>query len=254
MYPARRSWTRSRIPARTRRGAGDPSVGANPPRIGGGAASLAPARQLTPQAEKGDGFVLSSVRFRSKSHGRCMRRRTVRSPPRARPVRPSALRRLRRRRPDRTDAAATGARLARRSCCAAARPARPRGRSDRGPARDRGRERDRRHRLLHRRRPQHDSTRAATTAPARSATCSAPRAPTSSTRRSTRGSLERWGERGKGSWITVYTNPGHAYVVDRRAALRHLDPRRRPTGPGWSKDVKAGLVNGPFQKRHFLGL
>jgi hypothetical protein len=25
-------------------------------------------------------------------------------------------------------------------------------------------------------------------------------------------------------------------------------------GPGWSKDVKAGLVNGPFQKRHFLGL
>jgi hypothetical protein len=26
------------------------------------------------------------------------------------------------------------------------------------------------------------------------------------------GSLMKWGERGKGAWITVYTNPGHAYV------------------------------------------
>ena len=23
----------------------------------------------------------------------------------------------------------------------------------------------------------------------------------------------KWGERGKGAWITVYTNPGHAYAV-----------------------------------------
>ena len=23
----------------------------------------------------------------------------------------------------------------------------------------------------------------------------------------------KWGERGKGAWITVFTNPGHAYVV-----------------------------------------
>ena len=23
----------------------------------------------------------------------------------------------------------------------------------------------------------------------------------------------KWGEKGKGDWITVYTNPGHAYVV-----------------------------------------
>jgi hypothetical protein len=27
------------------------------------------------------------------------------------------------------------------------------------------------------------------------------------------GSFMRWGEKGKGEWITVYTNPGHAYVV-----------------------------------------
>jgi hypothetical protein len=27
------------------------------------------------------------------------------------------------------------------------------------------------------------------------------------------GSFMRWGKRGRGSWITVFTNPGHAYVV-----------------------------------------
>jgi hypothetical protein len=27
------------------------------------------------------------------------------------------------------------------------------------------------------------------------------------------GSFMRWGEKGKGEWITIYTNPGHAYVV-----------------------------------------
>jgi hypothetical protein len=27
------------------------------------------------------------------------------------------------------------------------------------------------------------------------------------------GSFMRWGKKGKGDWITVYTNPGHAYVV-----------------------------------------
>jgi hypothetical protein len=25
-------------------------------------------------------------------------------------------------------------------------------------------------------------------------------------------------------------------------------------GPGWSKDVKRGEVNGPFKKRHYLDL
>ena len=37
----------------------------------------------------------------------------------------------------------------------------------------------------------------------------------------------------------------------------HMDtsiPDDGAAGPGWSKDVKAGLVNGPFQKRHYLGL
>ena len=46
-------------------------------------------------------------------------------------------------------------------------------------------------------------------------------------------SFMRWGERGKGSWITVYTNPGHAYAVI--AGLR-LDTssagERRSSGKG----------------------
>lgn len=63
-----------------------------------------------------------------------------------------------------------------------------------------------------------------------------------------------WGERGAGSWITVYTNPGHAYVVIAGLRFDTSIPDDGGEGPGWSKDVKAGLVNGPFQKRHFLGL
>jgi hypothetical protein len=68
------------------------------------------------------------------------------------------------------------------------------------------------------------------------------------------GSLRRWGERGRGSWITVYTNPGHAYVVIAGLRFDTSMPDDGAEGPGWSKDVKAGLVNGPFQKRHYLGL
>ena len=68
------------------------------------------------------------------------------------------------------------------------------------------------------------------------------------------GSLRKWGERGRGSWITVYTNPGHAYVVIAGLRFDTSIPDDGAEGPGWSKDVKAGLVNGPFQKRHYLGL
>jgi hypothetical protein len=64
----------------------------------------------------------------------------------------------------------------------------------------------------------------------------------------------RWGERGKGTWITVYTNPGHAYAVIAGLRFDTSIPDDGQQGPGWSKDVKAGLVNGPFQKRHFVGI
>ncbi len=56
------------------------------------------------------------------------------------------------------------------------------------------------------------------------------------------GSFMRWGSRGKGRWITVYTNPGHAYVVvgglrldtsggDRLSA----EDQRSGPGPRWRK-------------------
>ncbi|MEX2196654.1 MAG: hypothetical protein WD844_15345 [Thermoleophilaceae bacterium] len=54
-------------------------------------------------------------------------------------------------------------------------------------------------------------------------------------------SFMRWGERGRGRWITVYTNPGHAFIViaglrfdtggrDRVARRRG----RAGTGPRWA--------------------
>jgi hypothetical protein len=56
------------------------------------------------------------------------------------------------------------------------------------------------------------------------------------------GSFMRWGDSGKGRWITVYTNPGHAYVVI--AGLRldtsggdrlSAEDRRSGRGPRWRK-------------------
>jgi hypothetical protein len=54
-------------------------------------------------------------------------------------------------------------------------------------------------------------------------------------------SFMRWGKRGKGKWITVYTNPGHAFVMIaglrfdtgfRDNRVRGLHPGR---GPRWGK-------------------
>ena len=65
------------------------------------------------------------------------------------------------------------------------------------------------------------------TAPARSATrCTAA---TSSPVRSPPGRCESWGHRGKGRWISVYANSGHAYAVI--AGLRwdtSMTPGQRP--------------------------
>jgi hypothetical protein len=56
-------------------------------------------------------------------------------------------------------------------------------------------------------------------------------------------SFMRWGERGPGQWITVYTNPGHAYVVIAGLRFDTSQPDDGKSGPGWSKDVSAGFVN-----------
>jgi len=47
----------------------------------------------------------------------------------------------------------------------------------------------------------------------------------------------RWGERGPGQWITVYTNPGHAYVVI--AGLRFDTSGPGERGPRWRRGARS---------------
>jgi hypothetical protein len=66
------------------------------------------------------------------------------------------------------------------------------------------------------------------------------------------GSFMKWGLEGPGRWVTVYTNPGHAYIVI--AGLRfdtslRDDPSR--TGPAWSKRLRR---DDSFVARHPRGL
>jgi hypothetical protein len=63
------------------------------------------------------------------------------------------------------------------------------------------------------------------------------------------GPLMHWGQRGRGSWITVYANSGHAYAVI--AGLRFDTSMTSGNGPGWSRNVGAGKANGPFVARHW---
>jgi cell wall-associated NlpC family hydrolase len=69
-------------------------------------------------------------------------------------------------------------------------------------------------------------------------------------------SFMRWGEPGKGKWITVYTNPGHAFIVIaglrfdtgmRDRSVRGLAPGR---GPRWAKKQRS--TRG-FKARHPVG-
>jgi cell wall-associated NlpC family hydrolase len=65
------------------------------------------------------------------------------------------------------------------------------------------------------------------------------------------GPMEGWGRAGKGRWITVYANAGHAYAVI--AGLRWDtagDPRG--TGPRWHRSTHAA-AGGPFIARHPTG-
>ena len=62
------------------------------------------------------------------------------------------------------------------------------------------------------------------------------------------GSLAGWGSAGKGRWITVYANGGHAYAII--AGLRwDTAGNTRGTGPRWHKSLKA-QASGPFTSRH----
>jgi cell wall-associated NlpC family hydrolase len=58
----------------------------------------------------------------------------------------------------------------------------------------------------------------------------------------------RWGERGKGQWITVYTNSGHAFVVI--AGLRFDTSGPGQSGPRWRTSARSSRG---YQLRHPVG-
>jgi len=75
------------------------------------------------------------------------------------------------------------------------------------------------------------------------------------------GSFMRWGEKGVGQWITIYTNYGHAYAVI--AGLR-LDTSAAAVTRATKSQYKKALESGPrwrptqrssrgFKKRHPVG-
>ena len=61
--------------------------------------------------------------------------------------------------------------------------------------------------------------------------------------------FERWGLRGRGQWITVYANSGHAYVVV--TGLRFDTSGRGESGPRWRTHTRSGVG---YVRRHPVGL
>jgi hypothetical protein len=55
-----------------------------------------------------------------------------------------------------------------------------------------------------------------------------------------------WKKPGKGKWITVYSNPSHAYMVV--AGLRFDTANTAGSGPRWSKSLRS--TSGRFRARH----
>ena len=65
----------------------------------------------------------------------------------------------------------------------------------------------------------------------------------------TSGALMGWGKPGKGKWITVYSNPGHVFLVV--AGVRFDTSGNRKTGSRWQSDMRC---TGGFVARHPPGL
>jgi Putative peptidoglycan binding domain len=63
------------------------------------------------------------------------------------------------------------------------------------------------------------------------------------------GGLALWGSHGKGEWISVFANAGHAYMVI--AGLRFDTSGRGEDGPRWRPDPRSGRY---YTKRHPAGL
>jgi cell wall-associated NlpC family hydrolase len=58
-----------------------------------------------------------------------------------------------------------------------------------------------------------------------------------------------WGERGRGTWVTIRSNPDHAYMIV--AGLRFDTSARRQTGNRWSEQMRSASG---YRGRHPEGL
>lgn len=63
------------------------------------------------------------------------------------------------------------------------------------------------------------------------------------------GPLMSWGKKGVGKWITIYSNPGHVYMVV--AGLRFDTSMTPGNGPGWSTSMRS--TSGRFVARSWPG-
>ena len=63
------------------------------------------------------------------------------------------------------------------------------------------------------------------------------------------GPLMSWGKPGPGKWVTIYSNPGHVYLVV--AGIRFDTSGRRVTGSRWQNEMRS---NAGFVARHPPGL
>ena len=58
-----------------------------------------------------------------------------------------------------------------------------------------------------------------------------------------------WGERGRGTWVTIRTNPSHAYMIV--AGLRFDTSARKQTGNRWTEEMRSARG---YRGRHPVGL
>jgi hypothetical protein len=58
-----------------------------------------------------------------------------------------------------------------------------------------------------------------------------------------------WGKPGKGKWVTIYTNPGHVFMVV--AGVRFDTSGTRSSGSRWQAAMRG---DGGFVTRHPPGL
>jgi hypothetical protein len=63
------------------------------------------------------------------------------------------------------------------------------------------------------------------------------------------GDFETWGLAGPGTWVTIYANGGHMYMVV--AGLRFDTSGQRGAGTRWQADLRS---NDGFVVRHPVGL